>query len=309
MRPVKKILRCFPWAFLWFFASKAEALEPFNLTEVAEGIYIHQGIHEMFSETNQGDISNIGFIVGRRCVAVLDTGGSPKVGQTLRAALREKTSLPICYVINSHLHPDHVLGNLAFKEDKPVYIGPAGLAEDLAHNREYFLKNFIQSTDKTAGDWIIPPDRTVEDTLELELGGRLIRLTAHGKAHTAHDLSAYDVNTKTLWLSDLLFIDRIPALDGSIKGWLDVTEQLRSMEAERTIPGHGPPSAPWPKALDAQTRYLNALVTEIRALIAKGGTLEEALETVGSSERGRWRLFDEYHKRNVTRAFAELEWE
>jgi hypothetical protein len=37
--------------------------------------------------------------------------------------------------------------------------------------------------------------------------------------------------------------------------------------------------------------------------------LEQAVETVGYSERAHWRLFDEFHKRNVTTAFAELEWE
>jgi quinoprotein relay system zinc metallohydrolase 2 len=307
----KKILLCFYLTMPWFILEPATALatEPFHLTEVAEGIYIHQGVHELWSAANHGDISNNGFIIGKTCVAVLDTGGSLQVGQALRAAIKEKTATPICYVINSHLHPDHVLGNAAFKADKPTYIGPAGLVEDLAHNQDYFLKNFMDPAEKTTGNWLIPPDRTVESTLELDLGGRMIRLTTHPKAHTAHDLSVYDKNTKTLWLSDLLFIERIPALEDSIKGWLSVIEGLRSTDARRVIPGHGPPSAPWPQALDAENRYLNTLVTEIRALIVKGGTLEEALETAGYSEKDRWRLFDEYHKRNVTRTFAELEWE
>ena len=315
MQPPRKIFRRYFWTSAWFLAAHKAALAgepfnlPFNLTGVAEGIYVHQGVHEVFSEANHGDISNVGFIVGKNCVVVLDTSGSLKVGQALRAAIKEKTQTPICYVINTHVHPDHILGNRAFTEDKPTYIGPLGLAEDFAHNREHFLKNFIPQKEDASGDWLIPPDRTVEGSDKLDLGGRVLLLTAHGKAHTAHDLSVYDVNTKTLWLSDLLFMDRIHALDGSVLGWLRVTEELRAIDAERVIPGHGPPSAPWPQALDAQTRYLTTLVTEIRALIAKGGVLEGALETVGYSEKARWRLFDEHHKRNVSRAFAELEWE
>ena len=47
----------------------------------------------------------------------------------------------------------------------------------------------------------------------------------------------------------------------------------------------------------------------MRALIAAGGTLEQAVASVGRAEAGHWRLFDFYHPRNVTAAFTELEWE
>ena len=122
-------------------------------------------------------------------------------------------------------------------------------------------------------------------SIELDLGGRVILLKAHRQAHTSQGLSAFDRQTKTLWLADLLFIDCIPALDGSVKGWLSLIEELRGMEAARVIPGHGPVSAPWPEALDAEQRYLQTLVDEIRVLIARGGTLEEAIKTVGDSEK------------------------
>jgi hypothetical protein len=61
--------------------------------------------------------------------------------------------------------------------------------------------------------------------------------------------------------------------------------------------------------LSAQRRYLNTVAEEIRKIIDRGGTIEEAIDTVGYAERGQWLLFDEYHRRNVTAAFAELEWE
>jgi hypothetical protein len=47
----------------------------------------------------------------------------------------------------------------------------------------------------------------------------------------------------------------------------------------------------------------------VRALIKQGRTLAEATESAGASEKDAWQLFDEYHKRNVSAAFAELEWE
>ncbi|MCI0399868.1 MAG: quinoprotein relay system zinc metallohydrolase 2 [Gammaproteobacteria bacterium] len=283
---------------------------PLAVTEVAPGVYVHQGLHEDATPTNQYGIANIGFIVGENCVAVIDTGGSIEVGQALKETIRNTTNHPVCYVINTHVHPDHIFGNLAFKEDNPVYIAHVKFPDALAERAPYYLRNLSRLTGKSYTETLLViPDRTVTDAMDLDLGGRGLRIVAHPTAHTNNDLTVYDVKTKTLWLSDLLFMERIPALDGSIKGWLAVTEQLKSVDAERVIPGHGPVSAKWPEALADQERYLRTLLTEIRQFINQGGLLEEALDRVGYSEMNSWRLFDDYHRRNVTSAFAELEWE
>jgi hypothetical protein len=55
--------------------------------------------------------------------------------------------------------------------------------------------------------------------------------------------------------------------------------------------------------------YLRRLQTEIRAAIKHGETLEQTMEKAGQSLRPDWQLFDDFHKRNVATAFAELEWE
>jgi transcriptional regulator GlxA family with amidase domain len=92
-------------------------------------------------------------------------------------------------------------------------------------------------------------------------------------------------------------------------GFLDVADKLAKIEAERVVAGHGPLVAPWPAALEAQTSYLKRLTRDLRQAIEKGESLDEAAQTAGESERPHWRLFDDYHKRNATAGFAELEWE
>jgi glyoxylase-like metal-dependent hydrolase (beta-lactamase superfamily II) len=104
-------------------------------------------------------------------------------------------------------------------------------------------------------------------------------------------------------------MERIPVVDGSLKGWLHVMAELRAIEAQRVVPGHGPAVADWPEALEAQERYLRLLLAEIRAVIRDGGTIDQAVAGVGSSERKAWLLFDDYNARNVVTAFSELEWE
>ena len=72
---------------------------------------------------------------------------------------------------------------------------------------------------------------------------------------------------------------------------------------------HGPASAPWPDALDDQQRYLEALLADTRAAVARGIGIRAAVEVVATGERNRWLLFEDNHPRNVTASYAELEWE
>lgn len=282
----------------------------FDVSEVAPGLFVHQGRIEPMSAENLGDIANVGFIMGKTCVAVVDTGGSPQVGAALRDAIEVRTDKPICYVINTHAHPDHVLGNIAFADQRATFITHADYAQALGLRMQTYLERFSMLYGKPLlRDVIVPPDRAVADTTTLNLGNRLLKLTALPTGHTNTDLIVFDVRTATLWAGDTLFVRHIPVLDGSIKNWLEVMERLRKLKAERAIPGHGPKRVPWPGALSAQRRYLNTMSEEIRRVIDRGGTIEEAIDSVGYAAREQWLLFDEYHRRNVTAAYAELEWE
>ncbi len=293
--------------------TRAQLNSTFNLTEIAEGVFVHHGVHATVDDPQHDDIANIGFIVGDECVAVIDTGGSIAIGQALRAAIKNRTEKPICYVINTHVHFDHVLGNAAFKTDHPSFVGHRDLQEAMLQNGEFFVENFaadLQEGDRAASvDQVIGPDQLVEGSLTLDLGNRALVLTAHPRAHTDTDLTVFDEKTKTLWLSDLLFMERIPILAGSIKGWNKELEKLTVHPADRVVPGHGPISADWPQASVDEQRYFNVLIPETREAIAKGDFLGDAIKTVGQSEKDNWLFFDDYHQGNVSRTFTELEWE
>jgi hypothetical protein len=75
------------------------------------------------------------------------------------------------------------------------------------------------------------------------------------------------------------------------------------------VPGHGPVTAPFPKALDEERNYLERLTRDLRAAIKKGDDVAAAASAAGQDQRGKWSLFDNYHARNATAGFAELEWE
>ncbi|HEX5325948.1 MAG TPA: MBL fold metallo-hydrolase, partial [Acetobacteraceae bacterium] len=85
--------------------------------------------------------------------------------------------------------------------------------------------------------------------------------------------------------------------------------RLAQVPAMRVVPGHGRRVAAWPQALDDERRYLQTLAADARRLIAAGVPLAAAVPQIGASERGSWRLFDDYNPRNATAAFGEFEWE
>src|SRR5262249_56437127 len=101
----------------------------------------------------------------------------------------------------------------------------------------------------------------------------------------------------------------IPVIDGSIRGWLAITDDLARLPAARVVPGHGPVTDDWHRALDEQRRYFQRLTKDVRDLISSGADIAAAAKTAGQSEKTFWQPFAEYNARNATAAFAELEWE
>ena len=151
------------------------------------------------------------------------------------------------------------------------------------------------------------PTRSVANTEVIDLGGRVLSLHAWPTAHTDSDLTVFDQASKTMWLGDLVFVGHVPVLDGNLRGFLAALDVLRTVHADRVIPGHGRALA-WPEAMAPEQRYLDGLLADVLAAIKAGRTLTDTLAIVGDG-RGDWLLFDRFHRRNVTAAYAELEWD
>lgn len=293
-------------ALLWL-APTAHAAAP-TLIEVAPGLLVRQGVHEDFTPDNRGGIANLAVVIGDRSVAVVDSGGSLADGRDLLAAVRERTALPVAYVIDTHLHPDHLLGNAAFTN--ATVAGHARLPRGLADRGPAYLANMDRLLGPAAdGSELVPPSITVAagESLTLDLGGRQLRLQAWPTAHTDTDLTVLDETSGILITGDLLFVERLPVVDGSLLGWLDVMEDLAGLPVSAAVPGHGPAVVSWPEALQPQRRYLEDLRDAVRQSLAQGRSLAQAVAEIPPPDG--WLLTEDNHPRNVTAAYTELEWE
>lgn len=287
------------------------SLPALPVTEVAPGVFVHEGRQELASPENAGDEANIGFVIGEEAVAVIDAGGSRQVAEGLHAAIRARTELPIRWLVLTHMHPDHTFGTEFFREAGAQVIGHARLPNALANRAE----SYTEAAERTMGPLIaraaaiVPPEETLAETRDLDLGGRVLRLEAWPTAHTDNDLTVRDLATDTWFMGDLVFDRQTPSMDGSVLGWLDLLGDLSGQPAARIVPGHGAAALPWPEGADATRGYFSALVEETRESLASGESLGTAAPRLGKDLRGGWLLFDAFNARNATAIYRELEWE
>lgn len=289
---------------------QAQHVEPaLDVDEIAPGVFVHAGKIALMTADNAGDTANIGFIVGRDAVAVIDSGGSVRVGRQLRAAIRWRTELPLRYVITTHGHPDHMFGHAAFAGDGVTFVGHSHLPPALLRRGPLYLSAFRSLLGDALIDdvRIVAPTLLVENDMALDLGGRTLSLRAWPTAHSDSDLTVLDSTTGTLFAGDLVFSGHLPVIDGSLRGWLALMDRLAALPAQRVVPGHGA-VGDWPAALADQRRYLQRLDADVRAMIAQGAPLRAA-QQAGAAESSQWQLFDDYHARNATAAYSEIEWE
>ena len=291
-----------------FFATKSFS---FNLEEVADKIYVHFGFQEDANKINKGDISNIGFIVGDKSILVIDTGGTPSIGEALYKKINDISDLPISYVVITHSHPDHYFGTNVFIKESIDIIGHSKLQRSLDANFEFYknlqLVNTRDQSVKEFKNFEITKFVNVDKNLTIDLGNRIVEIKAWQSGHTDNDLSIFDKKTKTLWTENI-FVRRTPSIRASVKGWKKNLEETNKMDINLIIPGHGPVKKK-NEALEPMLSYFNRLIDNTRKFHKNNLSLSKAIETFPSKNLENWLLYNIYHPSNITKVYTELEWE
>ncbi|MGA1939656.1 quinoprotein relay system zinc metallohydrolase 1 [Arcobacter sp. YIC-310] len=276
-------------------------IKPIKLTENSYYIY---GKEEYFSKENGGDIANSAFIITKNSVILIDTGSSVEYGQQLKKAIKKITNKPIKYIINTHHHPDHFLGNYAFKDVK-IY-ATKHTKDDIKNNGELYISNMVNLIGKIAYTTKIKIPNTLLEKKELVLDGYKLKVL-YLNGHTKSDIVIYDEKTKILYTSDLVFNNRALATPhANLQDWIKALEKLKTIDFKVLVAGHGKASYN-KKVLDENIFYLQYLDTTLKNAVKQGFDTFEILEQEHPKEVQNYSMFKEEFERSIINLYPKYE--
>jgi len=281
------------------------ALHPQRVTE---GVYVMRGVSAAPSALNGGAVINTGFIVGTEGVVVVDSGPHYRYGKAMLTAIRGVTRKPVRLLINTHAHPENVLGNRAFAERGIPVLATARTRQLMRERCPACVKNFSRQLGREwmKGTRIVLPGKTVSGSAGLSVAGLRLRLIDNGWAHTESDLSVFDEGSGVLFTGGLVYVKEIPHMrEASVKGWLKALASLGELPLRHVVPGQG--AAGGGETLDGVLGYLRALDRFAQAALARGVDASAILAGSEMPAYADWALYAERHPLNVQRAFTELE--
>ena len=204
-----------------------------SITPVAGNVYMVQ---------RPGGGGNIGAMVGPEGVLLVDSLFAP-LADRLVAAVRQVTDQPIRFLVNTHIHIDHVGGNESLAQQ-----GVLIFAHD--NTRLRFLE--ARNRFPRAGGSFVPPQPeaarpvvTFNDTLSFHLNGEEVRVFLAPPAHTDGDVFVYFTESDVLHLGDVYRTTSYPIIDvyngGSLRGTIAALDKAIDVAGPDTkvIPGHG----------------------------------------------------------------------
>ena len=247
-----------------------------NVTKLADGVYTiqHPGHRDdgMFS-------GNTTVVLGKRQVLVVDSGYLPEVTREDIAQIRQWTDKPVTFLLNTHFHNDHNLGNSQYMAAFPAVTiishaetkksmdmfgpgsadrevranariqkmidtgkGPDGQplsAEDQAFVKEA-LKERLPLTEEIKKVRFQSATLTFEHDFTVDLGDREVQIKFLGRGNTGGDAIAYLPKEKIAIVGDLVGSPIPLANDGYPSEWIQTLQNLGQLDADQIVPGHGP---------------------------------------------------------------------
>ena len=274
MRRRLVVLRMFLVLFLAVFLC-GRALAAEKLTQIADNVYAYVDTKNSSKSNSFG--ANAGIIVGKDGIVVVDTLISAKEAKRFIKDIRSVSRRPIKYVINTHYHLDHVFGNSEF-----VKLGAVIIAQE---NDKKAMENTVEETLKKIGEYGLTledmkgtapayPVLAYGDRMEIDLGGQKIELIHARHSHTDGDTLVYLRDKKILFAGDILFTSYYPFLgEGNIEEWAKELDDIKSMDVEKIIPGHGPLSEK--KDLEDMKEYILSFDQIAKALVSQSNDVQE----------------------------------
>ncbi len=206
--------------------------------EIAEHVYV-------IPDERVNLVPNIGIIVGRDGVLVIDTGMGPKNAETVLRDVKKITSECIAYLTVTHFHPEHGMGAQAFPPSTTIIYPMAQKTELMAKGTDYIsvFKGFSpEIAELLKPVRIVMPNVTFAEQAEVNLGDVSAQLLHWGPAHTLGDEFVFLPEKRILFGGDVVvnrFFPIMPDGDASGRNWIKMLERMEKLNPAIVVPGHG----------------------------------------------------------------------
>ncbi|MEE8442465.1 MAG: MBL fold metallo-hydrolase [Dehalococcoidia bacterium] len=253
--------------------------------------------------------ANHGLVVTSEGVVLIDTPQKPTDALLLRQQVVEHG--PVRFIINTEPHLDHWTGNAFFEapiiahtgvRQRMVETDPASFAERAETMGEENLKLMRDYTIKL-------PTITYTDRLTLRLGDHTFECILM-PGHTPFQSAVFIPEERVVFTSDNVFCRVQTFLHEAVPDlWLKSLEELRSLEADILVPGHGETCGK--DYLDEQAAFIREWLALVRDAFNRGMSKEEAMEQLSLLDRYPMDVEIEYMgpmvmQRNVSRLYDLL---
>ena len=275
------------------------------------------GVYALLS--NKPPVDNSGFVVGARGVLVIDAHINGDMARQIQAAVRRVTDKPILYLVNTNAHGDHTFGNYAFPAETTV-VAHRRTAEAMRHFEEEKanLLPTVGGNPEIFGDVELRlPDVTFEETLRLDLGGRVVELHHFGSGNTPGDTVVYVPEARVAWTGNLILGEAtIPwAIEGDARAYLETLAAMAArLDIETVVPGHVLTTSG--ETLGTYLHYLGGLIDDVQDARRRGLSLDETLAALPLDEAylppaesplaAARPVFQGFHLWNVKKTYQEL---
>ncbi len=275
--------------------------------KVAENVWCFFGATEKPTKENAGNMANNCYIKTNDGYLVMDTGPSYQFAKQAYEAMQKIEELPVKYVVNSHNHDDHWLGNDFYKKKfGTTLIGPESINTNYKEGDKTRMYNVLPAN-AIEGTHIIKLDKIAKEKETIVLGGEKFDIIPMDvKAHTGDDVFIYMPERKVLFAGDLVMNGRITSgRDGSVIGQLKALDMMEKLDWEVLVPGHG--FITDKTAMDEAKKYFTLTKERVLKALEDDVDATEITEKVTLPEFKDNAMYDILNAQNIGYAFDELE--
>jgi glyoxylase-like metal-dependent hydrolase (beta-lactamase superfamily II) len=268
-------------ALLLFFLFHQAVPAEDGLVKITDSIYSYTDVKGASPKNSFG--ANTGIVIGKDFLVAVDSLISAQEAKRFIKDIKKITKKPVKFLINTHYHLDHSLGNSEFAKRGAIIISHENDKENMHKAGEGMLQYAEQlglSDQDMKGTKLAYPTLTFGDRLTLDLVNNKIEILFIGPSHTTGSVLVHVPREKVLFTGDILFTDFHPFLgEANIEGWVKVLDYIMTRDIDKIIPGHGPVSSKKDvvdlknyllvfdqkaKELTAQSKDLNFIVAEMK---------------------------------------------